>query len=505
MTRIPKKVRSIKPIQSLKDYLLKRSVVDKVSASLTGEFEDLRKLTGLLNTDAATEGLAAFLRGLERDIQNRSGMAKLFTRVGQAVNPTAKKKLVGNLIYNWGFVGQNYQRKYSTFDRWIPSLLVISPTMRCNLNCTGCYSGLYTKDGELSEEDMDNILSQARDLGIYFIVISGGEPYVKKHELMRLFRKYDDMYFLTYTNGTLIDDKTAKELGELGNVAPAISVEGYKEETDQRRGEGVYDQVMAAMDRLRREGVLFGISVTYTRNNIDTITQEDFVQYYIDKGAIFAWYFMFMPVGKDPILELVPTPEQRVYTGKRVEELRTKYPIFIADFWNDGPAVSGCLAGGRSYLHILNSGRVEPCVFAHFGTDNIREVSLMDAANSPFFKAIRQKYPYNEKGNLKAPCMIIDNPDVLREVVDTHLVQQGHEHSEDLIHDENVVDWINRYAKRFRELTDPEWEKEIENPESRWYKYGKEYQNLFMFQRGRRVTEEELREKAAPGESRSQT
>lgn len=248
-----------------------------------------------------------------------------------------------------------------------------------------------------------------------------------------------------------------KALARLGNVAPGISVEGFKEHTDKRRGQGVYGKVMKTMDLLKTEGVIFGISVTYTSENIDLIITDEFVQYYINKGAIFAWYFMFMPVGKDPILELVPTPEQRVYCDDRVAELRKKHPLFMADFWNDGPVVGGCLAGARQYLHILNSGRIEPCVFAHCGVDNIRETTILEASNSPFFKAIRREFPYNDIANLKRPCMIIDNPQVLRKVMQEHLVPQGHRHSEDIIYDPDVVDWIDRCSERFNNLTDQVW------------------------------------------------
>jgi hypothetical protein len=207
------------------------------------------------------------------------------------------------------------------------------------------------------------------------------------------------------------------------------------------------------------------------------------VQYYLDKGAFFAWYFMFMPVGKDPILELVPTPEQRVYVGERVRELRSTYPMFMADFWNDGPAAGGCMAGARRYLHIVNSGRIEPCVFAHFGVDNIKDKTVLQGANSPFFKAIREKFPYNDEGNLRRPCMIIDNPEVLREVVDTYMVPEGHKHSEDIIHDPKVVEWMDRYAAAFKALVDPVWEKETSDPEHRWYREGREFKDLFKLRR----------------------
>ena len=120
--------------------------------------------------------------------------------------------------------------------------------MRCNLHCRGCYSGLYSKDGELSEEEIEKVLREAREFGSYFIVVSGGEPYLMKDVWLRLWKKHSDMYFMTYTNGTLLDQKTVDELARLGNVAPAISVEGYQEETDRRRGAGVFERLSQSME-----------------------------------------------------------------------------------------------------------------------------------------------------------------------------------------------------------------------------------------------------------------
>jgi MoaA/NifB/PqqE/SkfB family radical SAM enzyme len=452
---------------SLKMAFLKCIVVNKIMKSLTGNIQDLRRITKYRNLPIKNPGLKAFLQRLNQDIEEEKGLGLLFARLGQAANPIAKRNAKKRLL--------------QTEDLWFPILVAMSPSMRCNLKCTGCYSGLYSKDGELSEDEVDRVLCEMRSLGAYFAVITGGEPYLLKDMLMRMFRRHSDMYFLTYTNGTLLDESTVKELGRLGNVMPAISVEGYREHTDKRRGSGVYDKILEAMARLKREGVIFGISVTYTHENIDTVTKDEFVRFFLDQGATFAWYFMFMPVGKDPILELVPTPEQRLYCGKRVADLRKKYPIFMADFWNDGPAAAGCLAAGRKYLHVVNSGRVEACVFAHFGVDNIREKTLLEVANSPFFRAIREKFPYNDNANLRRPCMIIDNPEVLRKLVAEYVVPQGHEHAEDIIRDSNVVNWIDRYAQRMKELTEPEWQRKIEDPASRWYKEKEEYKLLFRF------------------------
>jgi len=467
---------------ALFDRVAAWSLSHRVGGLLTGEYGDLRRLVRMMNgrPSSANHGLTALLRTIERDIETQTGMAALFARLGRALNPRAKRKLVRNLIYNWAAVGARRRSELAAAGRWVPSFVVMSPTMRCNLKCTGCYSGLYSKRGELSEGEIRRILDEMRSFGAYFAVVSGGEPYLLKDMWLRIFRDYDDMFFLTYTNGTLLDQKTVDALAKLGNVAPGISVEGYRESTDGRRGAGVYDKVLAAAQRLREAGVLFGVSVTYTRQNLEEVTSEDFVAHWVDRGAIFAWYFMFMPVGKDPVLEMVPTPEQRLLCGERVAALRQKHPIFLADFWNDGPASAGCLAA-RTYLHILNSGQIEPCVFAHFGMDNIRDKSLVEAVNTPFFKAIRREFPYNETGNLRRPCMIVDNPQVLRKVVAEHLVPAGHVHSEDVITDPGVVAWVDDYAARFKALADPIWERAINDPSNRWYKDNPEYKNLFRF------------------------
>lgn len=458
----------------------------RIGSRLTGDFEDLRRLVVEMKKRSGQEsyGLTSFLETIERDLETRSGLAALFGRLGRQLNARAKHKLLRNLIYNWAAVGARRRNQLAACGQWVPSFVVLSPTMRCNLKCTGCYSGLYAKRGELGEAEIRRVLDECRSFGAYFVVVSGGEPYLLKDMWLKIFRDYDDMYFLTYTNGTLLDAKTVEALARLGNVAPGISVEGYRDATDARRGAGVYDKVLAAVDRLRAAGVLFGVSVTYTRGNLEEVTSDDFVQHWVERGAIFAWYFMFMPVGKDPILELVPTPEQRVVCGARVASLRQRFPIFLADFWNDGAASAGCLAA-RTYLHILNSGQIEPCVFAHFGLDNVRDKTIVEAVNTPFFKAIRREFPYNENGNLRRPCMIVDNPQVLRRVVAEHLVPAGHEHSEDIITDPKVVAWADEYSARLKVLTDPLWEAQIGDPSNRWYREKPEYKNLFRFKEKR--------------------
>ena len=168
--------------------------------------------------------------------------------------------------------GASVRTRIRQAGKWVPFVVTMSPTMRCNLNCRGCYSGLYSKQGELSEAELDRLFTECKSMGNYFVVLTGGEPYLLKDSLLRLFRKHNDMYFLTFTNGTMLDEPLVDELARLGNVAPALSLEGFEAETDRRRGAGIHARVLRSMELLRSKGVLFGISVTYASDNVDVLT-----------------------------------------------------------------------------------------------------------------------------------------------------------------------------------------------------------------------------------------
>ncbi len=293
-----------------------------------------------------------------------------------------------------------------------PFVILISPSMRCNLRCTGCYAANYSKEDDIPYEEVDRIIEEAREIGIYYFIVLGGEPFFNEY-MLDIYEKYNDCIFMPFTNGTLFNEKLADKVQKLGNIIPMFSLEGFEKETDARRGKGVFKQVMHGMNLLRERGVLFGVSTATGRNNIDTVISDEFINMLIEKGAKMSWYFIFMPVGEDPDFNLMLTPEQRIYLGKEVRKIRNEKPYFAIDFFNDAPYVGGCIAG-KYYCHINSHEDVEPCIFAHFATDNLKNKKLIDVFKSPFFKELRDRQPYND--NLLKPCMMIDNPKVIREV-----------------------------------------------------------------------------------------
>ena len=262
------------------------------------------------------------------------------------------------------------------------------------------------------------MVTEAKELGIHGFVLTGGEPTVRKKDIFKLAQKHNDCGFMLFTNGTLVDQEFCDEMKKSKNIVLSMSIEGKEEATDNRRGQGVFQKVMDTMDLLRKNGLVYGVSICYTHQNYKAVTSDDFLDFLIDKGVAFAWYFHFMPVGMDATPELMPTPEEREYMYHRIREVRGYEggkPIFCMDFQNDGEFVSGCIAGGKYYCHINPNGDVEPCVFIHYSSANIKEKSLLECLQQPLFKAYQANQPFNE--NLLRPCPMLENPEKLQAMV----------------------------------------------------------------------------------------
>ncbi|PSJ31275.1 pyrroloquinoline quinone biosynthesis protein PqqE [Peptostreptococcus russellii] len=363
---------------------------------------------------------------------------------------------------NLGFTGAYYGKKIINEKRVehgcnVPWLILMDPTSACNMKCKGCWAAEYGHNQSLSFEELDDIIQQGKKLGIYFYMYTGGEPLMRKNDLIKLCEKHRDCYFVAFTNGTLIDDDFAKEMVRVGNFSVTLSVEGFEEENDGRRGEGSFDNVMKAMDILREHGLIFGTSICYTSKNIETVLSDKFLDLIIEKGAMYSWYFNYMPVGNGAVPELIPTVKQREYIYHRVREIRAfegGKPIMLLDFQNDGEYVGGCIAGGRNYLHINSAGDVEPCVFIHYSNSNIRENTLLECLKSPIFMAYKEGQPFND--NHLRPCPMLENPELLNE-----MVKRTGAHSTDLISPEKVDSLTSKcmpYANEWKEKANELWE-----------------------------------------------
>lgn len=378
-------------------------------------------------------------------------------RLLDETDPHVAKMTALNLGYQAAFAGTKKIRKMRDVEQCnIPWLILMDPTSACNLHCTGCWAAEYGHKLNLSFEEMDSIVTQGKELGVYFYMMTGGEPLVRKADIIKLCEKHNDCAFHCYTNGTLVDQTLCDEMKRVGNLSLSISLEGFEEANDFRRGDGVYHKVLAAMDLLHENGLIFGNSVCYTNKNMEAVTSDEFFDLLIEHGSRFAWYFHLMPVGMKASPELMPTKEQREYIYHRIREVRAKEggkEIFVMDFQNDGEYVGGCIAGGRNYCHINPKGDVEPCVFIHYSGANIREKSLLECLKQPLFMAYRDNQPFNE--NMLRPCPMLENPEILQ-----RLVNETGAHSTDVEEAEPVEHLCEKcvnYANEWKDTADRLW------------------------------------------------
>jgi len=372
------------------------------------------------------------------------------------VNEKFREKFIENFIFRGVWKNQKIRDKAEAEGSAPLTTLLISPSMRCNLNCLGCYAKNYSKETDMPFELLDRIVTEAKkDIGVVFFTILGGEPFIRE-DLFEIFKKHSDTYFQVFSNGTLVDEKIAQKLLDCGNVFVNFSIEGFEKETDERRGKGVYQKLMKAMDILRERKIPFGYSVCVTRKNAGVVVSDEFVDLMVKKGAFLGWHFLYMPVCGDRNTELMPTPEQRNNQRLRRNEIRKKFPIFIIDFWNDAPYVGGCIAA-KYYCHINNFGDLEPCIFTHFSQVNIKNLPLKEALKCQFFKEIRKRQPYSP--NLLMPCMLIDHPYVIRELCEVCKVYPTHPGAQTLIDD--LKEPLDQYSQKVHQIYDKVWE-EIE-------------------------------------------
>ncbi len=275
----------------------------------------------------------------------------------------------------------------------VPPAVFVSVTSQCNLACRGCYMrGTHAGPArELDPGQLRSLVAEAAGLGVSIIVLAGGEPLIRKTEISSLARMYPRILFPVFSNGLMIDEATAQELGATKNIVPMISFEGFRDETDERRGTGVYDRLLGVCSRLKKNGIFFGCSVTVTRSNADLVTSDLFVREMLDAGVRVFVYVQYVPV--DPATEdLVLGSDRQKVLHNCISALNKKYPALFVGFPGDETAFGGCLAAGRGFIHVSPSGDLEACPAAPFSDMNLAWVSLREALRSPLLYTIRSNH-----------------------------------------------------------------------------------------------------------------
>jgi len=276
---------------------------------------------------------------------------------------------------------------------FVPPVMIVSITSRCNLACAGCYMKQRRAQPipDMSPDVLVSVVSQASELGVSVIVIAGGEPLVRSDEILGIALAFPQVLFPVFTNGLLIDEETATALTGLKNIVPVLSFEGFRSETDLRRGSGIYDRLLATCSLLKARGIFFGCSITVTRENTAQVLDEPFIRSMLAAGARAFVFVEYVPI--EPGTEtLVLTPDQRKRLCTSLGAFTQMFPALFIGFPGDEEEYGGCLAAGRGFVHISPSGDLEPCPAAPFSDANLAKVPLKEALRSDFLQHIRSSH-----------------------------------------------------------------------------------------------------------------
>ncbi|MHC4179786.1 MAG: radical SAM protein [Planctomycetota bacterium] len=317
--------------------------------------------------------------------------------------------------YLWGYKGMRavgaYKRRVERGELF-PPFLFLALTNACNLRCRGCWIENRQPVRQLSVEDVDAMIAAGRRQKSYFYTLLGGEPMMYP-KLWEIIDRHPECYFQIITNGMFLGEENVRRIRAAGNVTPLVSIDGLEELNDERRGEGVFQAAVGGIARLKRQKILFGVATTVTGKNLDEVVNDDYVRQFIDRGAMYLWYYVYRPVGVDPAPQLCVGREQMIDLRRRLLRLRRKHPILLIDtYWNAaGEAV--CPAALGMGFHIGPQGSIEPCPPLSFACQTIRDNGreLFETINrSEFLRGFQEFVRQRTRG-----CVILEHPQELVE------------------------------------------------------------------------------------------
>lgn len=314
------------------------------------------------------------------------------------------------------------RQEYEKNGQNIPAFLIASITSSCNLHCRGCYSRANNACNDevplnqLSDSEWEDIFRQAKELGISFIVLAGGEPLLRK-DVITTATDFPEILFPIFTNGTMLNDDYLKLFDDNRNLVPILSIEGDEEITDYRRGEGVYKKLVDSMELMKKNNVIFGASLTFTNKNMSSLVSNEFIDKLHDFGCKVVFFIEYVPVNGET-KELAPSDEERELLLDNINRLRQEYSdMLFMSFPGDEKDSGGCLAAGRGFFHINSHGGAEPCPASPYSDINVKDASILEVLNSKLFKSLRDDGILMEDHN--GGCVLFENKEKVERLLES--------------------------------------------------------------------------------------
>ena len=277
-------------------------------------------------------------------------------------------------------------------------------SLRCNYRCEYCYVEQDTDTtGELTPDEIRDVILQAKELGARKIIVLGGEPMIYPHIMdMLAFIRDHGMHAEMFTNGTHVTPEAARRLYDLG-VQVVLKMNSFDEAIqDELAGvKGAYRTIQHAFQNLRAagfpsEGHLMAVSTIICALNLPEVTR--LWQWLRDQG-ITPYFEIITPQGnaRDNNGLEVDLPTLHKVFGELSEIDRTRYGVN----WDPQPPLVGdrCLRHQFSCL-VSAFGAVRPCVGVTIPVGNVRERTLAEILRDSEVVGDLRRY----KSTIRGPC-----------------------------------------------------------------------------------------------------
>jgi MoaA/NifB/PqqE/SkfB family radical SAM enzyme len=373
--------------------------------------------TAIIDTRAAIQDVVLH----RRQTRTPNSALKMYFRLAKRVLLETDKRLVAKFVWLMGVKGlrsvQLHKRRLKRGE-FYPPFLYISVINSCNLRCQGCWVDVAAQQEKIDVEAMDRLIGESKRMGNSFFGILGGEPFMHS-ELLEILGNHRDCYFQVFTNGQFITDDVARQLREIGNVTPLVSIEGNEIVSDQRRGGPgeVYSKSMEGIQNCLKHKLLTGVCTSLCQTNFDDLLTEKWVDRLIEMGVFYTWFHIYRVVGPEPNGQLALTPEQQRKARQFVVDMRARKPIAIIDAYYDADGQALCPAATGFTHHVSPYGDIEPCPVIQLATESIHDDRPLQQTfnESSFLRDFRETAASHTRG-----CVVLERPDLLVELAERH-------------------------------------------------------------------------------------
>lgn len=286
-----------------------------------GSIPKIFKLSKALIKDDSTKTL---LSSIEKSYEEIPSVKEFFDTSLLNINPEIRKNIFMSLVGN-----NNSSSKKS--EKYIPLSVILNPNNKCNLSCVNCTLS-NTSAEKPNFNDVDKIIGNAQKLGINYIVLFGGEPFLLDF-MFKIYEKYNNIIFTPVTNGTLFTNDCVNKLLSLGNVIPTISLDNIENKIDYTYGEGTFEKITEGMKLLKKKGIPFGVSTAVSSENLSAVTSDAFIDMLIKNGSKFSIYSNSFCSNAHINKSISRT--ERLVLGEKIKILRNTKPYFFVDLFND--------------------------------------------------------------------------------------------------------------------------------------------------------------------------